>query len=119
MTSSALAEEMISSEQFGNEFPSMIKLMAISRVLPVSSVECERGFFKQNFIKTPLRYSLSIDMHDKLMRVSINVPKLPAFNPIAYISQIVKFISPGPFEISKLTEPCYMVIFVSLIVCKI
>ena len=52
VTLSALAEEMISSEQFGEEFPNMIKLMAISRVLPVSSVECERGFSKQNLIKT-------------------------------------------------------------------
>ena len=73
---------MISSEQFEAEFPNMIKLMAISRVLPVSSVECERGFSKQNLIKTRLRCSLSIELLDKLMRVSINGPKLPASDPL-------------------------------------
>ena len=60
----------------------MTKLLAISRILPVSSVECERGFSKQNLIKTRLRCSLSVEMLDKLMRISINGPALPEFDPL-------------------------------------
>ena len=37
-----------------DQFPSVIRLLEISQVLPVSSVECERGFSRQNLIKTRL-----------------------------------------------------------------
>ncbi|KAJ8321756.1 hypothetical protein KUTeg_000227 [Tegillarca granosa] len=43
-------------------------------VLPVSTVDCERGFSKQNIIKTDLRNSLKISTLENLMRISIKGP---------------------------------------------
>ena len=60
----------------------MTKLMAISMVLPVSSVECERGFSKQNIIKTQLRCRLTIESLEQLMRVSLNGPRLEELDPL-------------------------------------
>ena len=71
----SLAEDMLSSKQMLREFPNMEELLAISRVLPVSSVECERGFSKQNLIKTGLRCSLMNENLARLMRISINGPR--------------------------------------------
>ncbi|XP_053400419.1 zinc finger protein 862-like [Mercenaria mercenaria] len=82
LTGASLAEKMIRSGRIREEFPQMIKLMTICRVLPVSSVECERGFSVQNLIKTRTRCSLNIELLDELMRISINGPKLQAFNPL-------------------------------------
>ena len=81
-TSSSLAKQMLSSEHMLREFPNMTKLMAISMVLPVSSVECERGFSKQNVIKTRLRCRLTIERLEQLMRVSLNGPRLEEFDPL-------------------------------------
>ena len=81
-TASSLAEQMLSSEQMLREFPNMTKLMAIGIVLPVSSVECERGFSKQNVIKTRLRCSVSIERLEQLMRISLNGPNLEEFDPV-------------------------------------
>ena len=78
----SLAEDMLSSKQMLGEFPNMTKLLAISRVLPVSSVKCERGFSKQNLIKTRLRCSLTIESLQRLMRISINGPRLEDFDPL-------------------------------------
>ncbi|XP_052264597.1 E3 SUMO-protein ligase KIAA1586-like isoform X2 [Dreissena polymorpha] len=39
---------------------------------PVSTVDCERGFSKQNIIKTCLRSKLSVSTLDKLMRISLD-----------------------------------------------
>ena len=82
VTMSSLAEEILSSEQMLREYPNMTKLLAFSRVLPVSSVECERGFSTQNLIKTRLRCSLSIENLDRLMRISINGPSVEDFDPL-------------------------------------
>ncbi|XP_071116792.1 zinc finger protein 862-like [Haliotis cracherodii] len=63
------------------QFPNVVKLMEIGRILPVSSVECERGFSKQNLIKTRLRCSLTTETLDRLMRISICGPRLKDFDP--------------------------------------
>lgn len=43
-------------------------------VAPVSTADCERGFSKQNLIKTCLRNSMSIKALDNLMRIAIDGP---------------------------------------------
>ena len=52
VTVSSLADEILSSEQMLREYLNMTKLLAISSVLPVSSVECERGFSTQSYKDT-------------------------------------------------------------------
>ena len=72
VTAASLAADMLKSQAIFDEFPNMTKLMAISRVLPTTSVECERGFSMQNLIKTRMRCSLSVDTLDELIRISVN-----------------------------------------------
>lgn len=48
-------------------------------VVPVSTVDCERGFSKQNLIKTCLRSRMSVPMLDRLMRLSIEGSQVDAF----------------------------------------
>ena len=43
-------------------------------ILPVSTVDCERGFSKQNLIKTDLRNSLKPESLSNLMMISIEGP---------------------------------------------
>lgn len=49
-------------------------------VAPVSTVECERGFSRQNLIKTCLRNSLAMPTFNNLMRISIDGPGLEDFD---------------------------------------
>ena len=65
ITVSSLADEILSSEQMLREYLNMTKLLAISSVLPVSSVECERGFSTQSLIKTRLGCSLNTEKLDR------------------------------------------------------
>ncbi|KAH7414777.1 hypothetical protein KP509_14G010700 [Ceratopteris richardii] len=48
-------------------FPNILKLWQILLVLPISRVPCERGFSKQNIIKTDRRQHLKVDTLDMLM----------------------------------------------------
>ncbi|XP_052797650.1 E3 SUMO-protein ligase KIAA1586-like [Mya arenaria] len=48
-------------------------------VAPVSTVDCERGFSKQNLVKTCLRNKLSVGRLDKLMRISLDTRRVADF----------------------------------------
>ena len=61
-------------------FPNIIKLIQIVYCIPFSSVECERGFSRQNKIKTKDRNSLTTNTLDMLMRVSLEGPESKEFN---------------------------------------
>ncbi|GES92036.1 zinc finger protein 862-like [Rhizophagus clarus] len=61
-------------------FPNIIKLIQIVYCIPFSSVECERGFSRQNKIKTKDRNSLATNTLDMLMRVSLEGPESKEFN---------------------------------------
>ncbi|CAG8491498.1 13215_t:CDS:2 [Dentiscutata heterogama] len=56
---------------YSDIFPNIIKLAHITNSIPFSSVDCERGFFKQNTIKTCLRTSLTTFTLDAFMRISL------------------------------------------------
>jgi len=61
-------------------FPNIIKLIQLIYCIPFSSVECERGFSKQNQIKTKNRNLLKTETLDMLMRVSLEGPESFKFN---------------------------------------
>ena len=82
MTMATLTEKLVTSRDAYTHFPNMIKLLSISRILPASSVECERGFSTQNLIKTRLRCNLNIETLDQTMRVSLNGPSIQLFDPV-------------------------------------
>jgi hypothetical protein len=50
--------------------------MSIYRVLPLTSVECERTFSFQNRIKTKFRASKSDEVLSSLLMLSINRPQI-------------------------------------------
>ena len=63
------------------QFVNIVNLIEIASVLPVSSVECERGFSRQNLIKTKLRCKTSTDTLDQLMRIGLVGVPVKDFDP--------------------------------------
>ncbi|MCO5567614.1 hypothetical protein L7F22_021308 [Adiantum nelumboides] len=64
-------------------YPNLLKLWQLVLVLPVSSVSCERGFSKQNAIKTSTRQCLKVDTLESLMRISLVGPNKDAIDWMA------------------------------------
>ncbi len=64
----------------GQSFPEFVKLAAACLVIPVSTVDCERGFSTQNRIKTKLRNRLKTNRLDQLMRIKIEGPPIREFD---------------------------------------
>lgn len=67
-------------EFFYDTFPNIIQLLGIVYSIPFSSVDCERGFSKQNLIKTDLRNSLNIETLHFLMMVGLEEKDLFEFD---------------------------------------
>ena len=61
------------------EFPTLVMLMQISLVIPMTSVDPERGFSCMNRIKTKSRNKLSNLVLDHLMRISLSAYNLREF----------------------------------------
>ena len=53
-----------------------MKLWQAVLTIPASTVDCERGFSKQNIIKDIRKSRLGLDTLDALMRISLNGPQL-------------------------------------------
>lgn len=60
---------------YDESYPSLLRLADILLTIPLSSVDCERGFSRLNLIKTKNR-DLSFEMLDNLMFVSLNIDLL-------------------------------------------
>ena len=58
--------------EYGLDLKEILKLAKIFLVIPISSVECERGFSKKNQIKTKTRNRLKTITIDSIMRVGLN-----------------------------------------------
>ncbi|CAB5381951.1 unnamed protein product [Rhizophagus irregularis] len=67
-------------EFYYNTFPNIIKLLGIIYSIPFSSVDCERGFSKQNLIKTDLRNSLNNETLHYWMMVGLEETNLSEFD---------------------------------------
>ena len=67
-------------QDYSDVFPNIIKLIQIVYCIPFLSVKCERGFSRQNKIKTKDRNSLATHTLDMLMRVSLEGPESSQFN---------------------------------------
>ncbi|CAC5363056.1 unnamed protein product [Mytilus coruscus] len=61
-------------------YPYVFKAAEKLLTVPVSSVECERGFSRQNIIKTKLRNRLSTDSLFHLMMISLEGPSSDLFD---------------------------------------
>ena len=67
-------------EEYFDFFSNIIKLISIAYTIPVSSVECEHGFSKQNLIKTKCRNLLTASSLDLCMRVGLEGPDSKVFD---------------------------------------
>ena len=77
---SMLAFGKIMCQSFSDTYPDFVLLFQIYMVVPLNSASCERGFSKQNIIKTKLRNRTSEDRMDQLTRISINGPDFSLFD---------------------------------------
>ena len=53
-----------------------MQLITLALTMPVSTVDCERGFSKHNLIKTRIRARLQTKNVNTLMKISIDTPDL-------------------------------------------
>ena len=67
-------------ENYFENFPNILKLLSIIYSIPFSSVECERGFSKQNLIKTDLRNNLNNETLNLLMMIGLDDVDLLEFD---------------------------------------
>ena len=75
-----MAKKLFSSNEMQDQFPQMLKLLTIALTIPVSSVDCERGFSKQNLIKTKIRAKLKTENVSTLMKISVDTPEMETFD---------------------------------------
>ena len=66
--------------QYPDDYPDFSLLMHYFLTVPLNSASCERGFSRQNIIKTKTRNRLTEERLTDLMRVSINGPHLARFD---------------------------------------
>jgi Domain of unknown function (DUF4371)/hAT family C-terminal dimerisation region len=67
-------------QDYNDIFPNIIKLIQLIYCIPFSSVECERGFSRQNQIKTKNRNLLMTNTLDMMMRISLEGPESSKFD---------------------------------------
>ncbi|XP_053372515.1 zinc finger protein 862-like [Mercenaria mercenaria] len=72
--------EVLCSLMKTNDLPNMILLLKCCAVIPMTSVQCERGFSTQNRIKSKARTSMKSKTLDDLMRISEDGPELEKFD---------------------------------------
>ena len=69
-----LMSHVVKSEELKLMFPNLAKLAAIGLLLPLSSVDCERGFSTLSRVKTDLRNRLSSRIFNHLLVIAIEGP---------------------------------------------
>ena len=70
---------MLSTTELEAMFPNLCKLDAIGLLLPMSTVDCERGFYALSRIKTDIHNHFSSKILNNLMTVSVEGPPLEDF----------------------------------------
>ena len=75
-----MAKKVLTPSEMQDQFPQMRKLLTIALTVPVSSVDCERGFSKQNLIKTKIIAKLKTENVSTLMKMSVDTPELDKFD---------------------------------------
>ena len=69
-----LMTQILSTTELKTMFPNLCKLAAIGLLLPMSTVDCERGFSALTRIKTDIRNRLSSKILNNLMTISVEGP---------------------------------------------
>jgi hypothetical protein len=69
-----------SDREFMLNWPLLMSLWQCVLVIPTSTAVCERGFSKQNWVKSERRTRLNLETLDALMRASLNGLEVDAMN---------------------------------------
>lgn len=69
------------------QYPNLAKLGKIYLLLPISSVDAERGFSAMGRIKTKLRNSMNNDLLNALMFISVNGPPLESYDAVKAVTR--------------------------------
>jgi len=81
------------------------ELNILIRTLPVSTVECERGFSQMNLICSDIRSILSVTNISNLMFININGPPVAIWNPTNYVrSWLIKHRSTNDNRSRKVAQ---------------
>lgn len=74
-----LAKKLLDSDEAQEQFSQTLTLVP---TVPVSTVDCERGFSKQNLIKTKIRARLKAENvpTPTLMKMSVDTPEIDKFD---------------------------------------
>ena len=75
-----MAKKLLSSSEMQEQVPQMLKLLTLALTVPISSVDCERGFSKQNLIKTKIQAKLKTENVSTLMKMSVDTPQIEEFD---------------------------------------
>ena len=79
LTSRELMTRMLNATELKTMFPNLYKLAAIGLLLPMSTVDCERGFSALSRIKTDIRNRLSSKILNNLMVITVEGPSPEEF----------------------------------------
>jgi hypothetical protein len=60
------------NREFKINWPTLMSLWQAILVIPTSTVVCEHGFSKHNWVKSEMRTCLNLDTLNALMRVRLN-----------------------------------------------
>ena len=75
-----MAKKLLSSSEMQEQVPQMLKLLTLALTVPISSVDCERGFSKQNMLKTKIRAKLKTENVSTVMKMSVDTPQIEEFD---------------------------------------
>ena len=79
-TIQVLLQRLIENENLSLQYQNITKLLTIALTLPVSTVDCERGFSRHNLIKTRLQSRLLTKNVSTLMKIAIDTPDVQHLN---------------------------------------
>jgi hypothetical protein len=79
-TIQVLLQRLTVNQTLSLQYPNIMKLLTIALTLPVSTVDCERGFSRHNLIKTRLRSCLLTKNVSTLMKIAIDTTDIQHLN---------------------------------------
>ena len=79
-TIQVLLQRFTDNQTLSLQYPNITKLLTIALTLPVSTVDCERGFSRHNLIKTRLRSRLLTKIFSTLLKIAIDTPDIQHLN---------------------------------------
>ena len=101
-TIQVLLQRLTDNQTLSLQYPNITKLLTIALTLPVSTVDCERGFSRHNLIKTRLRSRLLTKYFSTLMKIAIDTPDIQHLNNFNFNRAFVLWCSQKDRIITKL-----------------